>query len=234
MVKKRRVKIDERGIEILELVHRFRMIVPEALVHQGFVDPGSKNGAKNLLRRLRTAGYLKSVPLYGTKSYYHLTRSAAELIGQPESAARSLPEQTKLDSFAMLCFCGMREPYQHKLTLEEFKNNFPQFFRNGERPNYYVDSSSEKKRLGFIRVDRGGFGRWDRLLNRCRGDISTRCNLPEFRELIDSGGFVFTLLTALPQKRERLEAAISEDPFPCQVQVVDVPEILELVAPLPK
>lgn len=230
--KNRRQKIGESDIEVIEHVYRYRLTVPEALACQGFADSPEK--AKNLLRRLRSRGYLNSCPLYGTRNYHHLTKVAANIIGKPESAARPLAEQTKLDSFAMLSFCAMREPFQHKLTLDEFKENFPQLFRNGERPNYYVHTSDGKTKLGYIRVDRGGLGRWDRLLNRCRGDISTRSELPEFRRLIDSGGFVFTLITALPQKRQKLEAALDESPFPCPFNIVAIPDLLELVAPLPK
>lgn len=232
MVKSNRKKLQDGDYDILEHVLRFRMTVSEALLQLSLVD--SKEKAKSTLRRLRTNGFLASAPLYGTRSYYHLTKLAANSLGQPNASAKPLAEQTKLDAFAMLSFCTTTTPVQQKLTLDEFKENFPELFRNGERPNYYIDTQGESTKLGYIRVDRGGYGRWDRLIARCRGDIQVRCDLPAFRELIDSDGFVFTIITALPQKRERIEDALEEESLPCDIRVVAIPEMLELVAPMPR
>lgn len=228
-----RVRLEERDIEILEHVFRYRMTVIEALENLGFFADDTPHAAKNVLRRLKSGGFLNSAPLYGNRRYYYLTSVAAHAIGYSEAVARPLPEQTKTDAFGMLAFCCLRDTHQEKLTLDEFRSSFPKLFRNGERPNYYLDTEGETKRLGFVRIDRGGMGRWDRLIARCRDDVAKRCDLPDFRRLIDGGAFVFTLLTALPQKAERLADAFSEDGFPCEIQVFSLPELLELVAPVP-
>lgn len=236
MVKARhrqRIRLEERDLAILEHVFRYRMTVVDALVKLDFFDEKTPHAAKNVLRRLRHGGYLNSAPLFGTRRYYYPTPAAAHAIGQTEAIARPLPEQTKIDAFGMLIYCCCRLPQQEKLTLGEFQDGFSDLFRQGERPNYYIDTADETKRLGFIRVDRGGFGRWDRLINRCRDDIAKRCDLPAFRALINRGGFVFTLLTSLPQKAERIEEAVGDQGFPCKFRVVSIPEMLELVAPSP-
>lgn len=236
MVKARyrqRIRLEERDLAILEHVFRYRMTVVDALVKLDFFDEKSPYAAKNVLRRLRNGGYLNSAPLFGTRRYYYLTPAAVHVIGQSEAIARPLPEQTKIDAFGILVYCCCRLPQQEKLTLAEFQNGFSNLFRRGERPNYYIDSTEEIRRLGFIRVDRGGFGRWDRLINRCRDDVAKRCDLPAFRALIDQGGFVFTLLTSLPQKAERIVEAVCDQGFPCEFRVEAIPEMLELVAPAP-
>lgn len=236
MVKRRRrqrIRLEERDLAILEHVFRYRMTVVDVLVKLEFFDGNTPHAAKNVLRRLRHGGFLNSAPLHGTRRYYYLTPAAAHVLGVSEAVARALPEQTKVDAFGMLLYCCGREPQQEKLTLDEFQTGFAGLFRQGERPNYYIDSTGERKRLGFLRVDRGGFGRWDRLIHRCRDDIAKRCDLPEFRELIHRGGFVFTLVTSLPQKSDRIEEAVREQGFPCDFRVVPIPELLELVAPVP-
>ncbi len=232
-MKHQRIRLEERDLAILTHVFRYRMTVVDALTRLSFFNDQTPHAAKNVLRRLRHGGYLNSAPLFGTRRYYYLTPAAAHAIGETESVARVLPEQTKIDAFGMLTYCCCREPQQDKLTLAEFQHSFSDLFRKGERPNYYVDTTDARKRLGFIRVDRGGYGRWDRLIHRCRDDIAKRCDLPAFRSLINQGGFVFTLLTSLPQKAARIEETIREEGFPCEFRVVAIPEMLELVAPAP-
>ncbi len=234
MVKKRKtIRLEERDFDILRHVGRYKLTVVEALERMPFFDQGSPHAAKEALRRLRNGGYLKSETLYRTRRYYHLTRAAANVLDEHPSLANPLTEEPKVRAFAMLSYCCLCEPTQEKLTLAEFRSHFPTLYRDGERPSYYVDTHAARKRLGYLRVDHGGFGRWDRVIGKLRDDIAKRCDLPDFRELIVNRGFVITILTALDRKAERIREAIEEADLPCDVQVFVVPGLLELIAPAP-
>jgi len=232
MVKKKKITLEERDFEILKHVSRYRMTVLEALEQMPFFSGDKPHAAKEAVRRLRSGGYLKSASLYRNRRYYHLTRAAANVLDEPPTASRPLTEEPKARAYAMLAFCV--EHGLEKLTLSEFRSYFSKLYREGERPNYYVDSRSDINRLGFMRVDHGGFGRWDRLIGKLKGDIQKRCDLPDFRELISDGRFIITVLTALERKQDRIYDALLESPLPCVIEVHVVPGLLELIAPAPE
>jgi hypothetical protein len=99
--------------------------------------------------------------------------------------------------------------------------------------NYYVDTSHSQPRLGFVRVDAGGRGRWDRVLAKCRSDLEAHCTVSGFRKFIDRQAFEITLITALPQKARRLAESMSSlrDARVSMIKVVAMPELLNLIAP---
>ena len=66
--------------------------------------------------------------------------------------------------------------------------------------NYYVDTSGPQPRLGFIRVDAGGRGRWDRVLAKCRDDLQVHQRMLASAQFIDRQAFEITLITTLPKK----------------------------------
>lgn len=232
--KKKQIRLEERDFDILRHVARYRLSVLEALERMPFFSDCTPHAAKEAVRRLRNAGYLASAPLYRNRRYYHLTRTAANLLDEHPSVAQPLNDEPKTRAFAILSFCCLSEPRHERLTIDEFRANFPTLYREGERPNYYIDTVGDSKRLGYLRVDHGGFGRWDRLIGKLRGDIQKRSDLPDFRQLISARQFVITVLTALEPKRRRIEEALSEADFACDVQVQVVPGLLNLVAPLPE
>lgn len=226
--------LEQRDLELLEHVRRYRITVPEAVsTLPSFVATG-KHAAKNVLRRLSGSGrYLKSAPLYRTRRYYHLTPKGARLLGEHESLGKPLTPDPLIRAYAILAFCKLQGRSHERLTPAEFEGHFPELVRRGQRTEYYIDSDESGHRLSYIRVDYGGQGRWDRLIARLRKDISKRCEAEAFRKLILSGEFSLTVLTALPQKAERLRQAVAglEDPLPVPVRVELVPELLEMIAP---
>ena len=79
MVTKKRIRLEERDLDILKHVSRYRMTVLEVLQRMPFFSDDSPHAAKEAVRRLRSGGYLKSATLYRTRRYYHLTRTAANV-----------------------------------------------------------------------------------------------------------------------------------------------------------
>lgn len=100
--------------------------------------------------------------------------------------------------------------------------------------NYYVDTSSGPPRLGLLRVDPGGCGRWDRVVAKCCEDLRDHERHPGFARLIRGGQFEVTLVTALPQKAERIALAFDAGRVGAPLRLCAVPELLYLIAPPPE
>lgn len=243
----RKTVLQERDLDILQHVCRYKMTVARALQRQPFFAEAGPHALGNVIRRLREGGWLQSAWLYdGITSpaenstlaprycYYHLTPAAAALLGEHPSIAQPLKDEPKIRAYAILAFCCFGDVQREKLTPQEYRDMFPELQRPGERTNYYIDTEGPRKRLGYIRVDYGGRGRWDRLISSCRDDVRKRCDKRAFREIILQGGFVITIITALEQKANRLQAALQEQQFPVDVRIHVVPELLELIAPGPR
>jgi hypothetical protein len=190
---------------------------------------------ENVVRRLCEAGYLRSSPLFDNECYFHLTRRATDLLGLHPDLAKPLTEDQKIRAFAILSYCCLHpDGRRDRLTPEEFKRLFPGLYKSGQRVQYYVVNLNDVPRLGYLKVDRGGNGRWDRAIERCRGDMLKRGALPAFGTLIEERGFEMTLLTSLEQKAEQIRAAVAEldRPFLAPLYVYVVPNLIKLVAPI--
>lgn len=243
----KKVQLQDRDFVILRHICRYKMTVLQALERLPVFVGSSRDAVKNVIRRLRQGGWIRSAWLYDSYpvgdspqqtplrySYYYLSESAANLLGEHPGIARPLKDEPKIRAYAALAFCCLDEPRREKLTAEEFKEVFPELYRLGERISYYIDTEGPQKRLGYIRVDYGGRGRWDRLIAKCRSDIRKRCDNRAFRELVLRGGFVITVITALEQKAARLRDALEDAQLPAEVKVHVVPELLEMIAPGPR
>lgn len=234
-------------MDVLQHVRRYKMTVLRALERQPFFAGCGPYAAENVVRRLREGGWLKSEWLYDSYAacarrgqqpnsyrYYHLTLAAANLLGEHPQIAQPLKDEPKCRAYAVLAFCCFDEPQREKLTPQEYREIFPELDRPGERINYYIDVDNTRKRLGYIRVDYGGYGRWDRLIAYCREDIRKRCDNRAFRQLVLEGSFVITVITALERKAARLRAALDDAQLPAEIKVHVVPDLLEMIAPRPR
>lgn len=225
---------------VLEHIERYRMTVIPALQSlRGLKHFGRKRLASTL-RDLRRAGYLGQGILYHHQRYFFLTRPKHEPqeAGRANSAIRRtgpLSKTAKIRNYALLAFCCLNGTYRRRLTQAELKAHFPHVYRPGLPLNYYVDTSSNPPQLGFVRVDTGGHGRWDRIAARCAADLDTHTQHPGFQEFIERNAFEITLLTALPQKAERLREFITtvHPETAGLVRIVVFPELLNLIAPPP-
>ena len=101
--------------------------------------------------------------------------------------------------------------------------------------NGYYFQAEPQPVLGFLRIDLAGSGRWDRVLAKCCEDARYHAQASSFQQVIDAGQFEITLVTALPQKAERLcQALRSLDSLPAiPIRVTSIPELVNLIAPPP-
>ena len=208
-------KIDSAlWLSVREHVARYRMTVLAAVQQMPeFKSFGRKRTAAFLhqLCRSRTLGH---APLYRNRGYFFLAArgsgSNADELQRGSTGDRygPLSESAKIKNYAMLAFCCLGTRRRQRLSPADFNRCFPDLSRPGLPMNYYVDTSQSKPRLGFVRVDAGGRGRWDRVLAKCQNDAEAHYADSGFRQFIDCQAFEITLITALPQKARRLAESI--------------------------
>jgi len=248
-------ELDPTTYDVLDHVARYRIGVAEALIATPPFADVSPARMKRMLRALceapspsptpATAGpLLASAPLFGSRRYVYLTRAGRAAIGEAETEveagqgrrrrAGAFSEIAKVRAYGVLAFCCLSGRPRQRLTVEEFRRTFPEHHRPGLPMGYYADHQA--RRLGFVRVDAGGRGRWDRIAEKVREDVRRHRELPAFRASIAAGAFELALVTATRRKAERLWPIFDEEGrasgVPIHVHVV--PELLELIAPPPR
>lgn len=229
--------LDPLDFDVLDHIARYKLGVPESVARLPSFEGLTPGRAKSTLKRLRGEGYLKEAALYGDRKYDYLTPEGAAAIDLPlagreaERLGKPLTEEPKVRAYAVLAFCCLSDRPRQRLTHDEFNQLFPEHDRLGLPLSYYADH--EATRLGFVRVDNGGHGRWDRVVERVRSDVERHREALAFRDAIRRGNLEVTLVTATEQKAGRLRTAFAEGEaftaVPVRVHVV--PDLIELIAP---
>jgi len=220
---------------VLDQVARYRMTVAAAVSRLPMFSGFSPREIRNLLKECRQRSLLASAPLCQAKTYWHLTVEGAQRCGLPEERMGPLSEAAKIRAFAMLFFCCLTEKPRHRLTNPDLERHFPELYRPGLPQGYFFDPEGEG-RLGLLRVDAGNRGRWDRVVESLREDMTTHIHQPGFRKLIHASRFEITLLTVFPQKARRIYEALTahRDAHRVPVQVISLPELLPLITSTPR
>lgn len=212
--------------QLLEHIARYRMTTLPVLSQLPAFRHRPESSVKRLLRGLVHEGRLRRASLFHNRDYYCAYRASNSLTGL-------LSESEKLRAYAMLLYCCQKGSQRERLTRTELQTHFAMLDEPGLPLNYYVDSSSETTRLGLLRVDLGGRGRWDRILGKARDDVLKHLGRAGVRELIQQRQFEVTILTALPQKASRICDTIASEPHPLDacIRVSCASELLYLIAP---
>jgi len=226
---------------VLAHVARYRMTVLPAVQQIPELHGLGKRRTAKLLGRLCHGGQLGHAPLYHNRRYFYpgpRFQCAVPDDGQARIGHRPegpLSEPSKIRNYAILAHCCLGSALRERLTRADFRRHFPDFYRPGLPMNYYVDTSGPQPRMGVVRVDTGGVGRWDRVLAKCRHDLEAHFMHAAFRQLLQHGLFEMVVVTAMPQKARRLAESIQSwrDPrAPC-IRVSAMPELVNLIAPPP-
>lgn len=220
---------------VVEHVARYRLTIPEALARLPLLSSLGPSSIKNLLKEGKRRSLLDSALLYQAKTYSHLTAEGALRCGLPEERMGPLSEPAKIRAYAILLFCCLSDKPRHRLTAAEIEGHFPGLHRPGLPAGYFFDPEGEG-RLGLLRIDVGNRGRWDRVVESLREDITTHVHQPGFRQLIRANRFEITLLTVFPQKAKRIYEALAShrDAHRVPVQIVSLPELLPLITSTPR
>lgn len=224
---------DERSIgAILEHIARYRLTNFAALCRLPILKTTSPRSVRSLLHKAKRETLIQSAPLHHATRYWYLTAEGATRAGLTEIRCGPLSEAAKLRAYATLRYCCLAERSRHRLTAEELKRSFPALYRPGLPSNYYFDAAGSG-RIGLLRIDGGGRGRWDRALQSLRQDVSRHALHDGFRQLVAVGRFQITLVTTLPQKAARLRSALQTfaDAQRVPIEIVSMPDLLPLITP---
>ena len=223
--------------ELVDQITRYKMTTLQAATTLPSARRLGRRRIVGLLNWLCRQNRIAAAPLFYQRRYFHLPIAPGDLESDSNVRKRgALSEEAKIRNYAMLTFCCLGKAKRHRLTATELAQYLPEFQRLGMPLNYYLDNSTNSPRLGFIRVDTGGRGRWDRILEKLRADVRLHASRAEFRNLVQQDAFEVTLITARPQKARRLAETLNSKPEAqmVRVHIAVVPELLPLIAPLPK
>ena len=230
----RRLTLPE--FSVLTFAEHYGLVVIEAAVRLPALKRKSHSDVQRLIDRLVIQRLLTETSLYPGRRCYCITSTAIEAIGTPATGRRlvdrPLSEESKIRRFAMLTFCCLGATPRIRLSPAILQDTFPTFDVTSLTAGHYLQVTTEKI-IGFLRVDMGGEGRWDRVLAKCAEDARGIATNPTWRERVASQCFEITIATALPQKAERLRLALIESPPPLPTRIAVIPELLNLIAPLP-
>ncbi len=217
---------------LLEHVARYRLTVFAALQQLPVFSGCRPREIKNLLRYCRTQELIGVAPLDQHRRYWYLDSLGAEYCELPPDRTGPLSEPAKIRAVAMLRFCCVSDHSRHLFVADELAESFPMLAAVGLCRGYYFEPGPAG-RIGFVRVDAGRRGRWDRVLQTIRQDIETHLLRRGFRQIVQAARFEITVVTILPQKAKRIQDSLptipGTDSIP--VHVMAMPELLPLVEP---
>lgn len=215
---------------VVEQIARYRLSVFESIERlPAFADYGPRE-VRQVVRECEQRQFIGSALLHAKLRYWHLLAAGAELCRCGEERIGPLSEPAKVRAFAMLRFCCLTNTPRHRLAPDELRQHFPDLSRSGLPSTYYFDSSGVG-RLGFVRIDAGHRGRWDRILQSVQTDMREHLAQAGFRRLVHAGRFEITVLTVFRQKALRIHDALTNQArgLCVPVNVVALPELLPLV-----
>jgi len=232
---------NQRGLtlpefSVLTFAEHYGLVVIEAAVRLPALKRKSHADVQRVIDRLVHRRLMTETSLYPGRRCYYLTAKAIEAT---EASAigrrmddRPLSEESKIRRFAMLSFCCLGTTPRMRLSPAILQDTFPTLDVTSLTAGHYLQATTERV-IGFLRVDMGGEGRWDRVLAKCADDARKISDNPTWRERAAAGGFEITVATALPQKAERLCRALLESPPQLPIRIAVIPELLNLIAPTP-
>lgn len=228
-------KFDALTTPVLEHIARYRLTVPAALARLPGLKPITSRQTRHVLRQLQRLSFLASAPLHHGQTYWHLTAEGARRCGLKEDRTGPLSEPAKIRAYAILYDCCLSNRPRYRLTRAELERHFPSLFEPG-LPSSYVFDPEGKGRLALVRVDAGHQGRWDRVLESLREDVSRHWAHVGFRTVVRADRFEIVLLTALPQKVERLTQALQthRDTRRIPIRITAIPALLPLISSIPR
>ena len=205
--------------DALELVARYRLTTPGILADASDLDLAE---AQTLLDRLTESELLVAGDLApGVGPCYQLTHRATQKLDLDPAFAKPLHRDARIEWYAIASFCTAGGQPRRLYTKEEFVERHGSLWYPGQPVRYYLEPGADGcTRLAYLKVDIGGRGRWDRLIDSCARFLRQRIDLQQasprhrnqigaFAELVRRGRFQITVLVALDDKRRSIERELA-------------------------
>jgi len=222
---------------IIKNVSRYGVMTATALCVWGAKGVKDSQQAGDRLSALARRGDLVRHKVSSVEECYSLAPAAAQkakaLGFNSPSCLHSIESLTH--AYALMSVCLLQNEKRKLLTNAELTQNFPELGSHGGPSRYYLAREAEQTRLGFVRIDQGGRGRWDRIARKANDDmrkhLSLRCLLP----MIDQRQFEICIVTALPGKAQRIEEVLraNQELLNVPYRVISIPDLINFIRPRP-
>lgn len=224
-------------LAIIRHIHRYGLTTPEAACAAGIRGMSSGEVAEQRLKALVRRGDLIRKPLAVGMKQFVLSQQGLAKLGHTTDSGRDKPDsmRTTITRYAFLAFCCLQGTPRLKLNHEDLQQRFPDLYRPASADHYYLTHEYATPCLGFLRIDCGNVGRWDRIVAKVSDDLRNHLSLPIVRTLLDSQSFELTIITPLPQKACQVQAEMDkrQAALPVPVRCVAMPELINLIRPSP-
>lgn len=236
---------------VLTHIARYRLTTPRILTASGALGKNTLGEADATLEALSKRGLLRKAQLAPEAPHlghcYSLTARAAKRLGHDPEFASPLKRDSRIDAYAIATFCCCTGVFRELFTRQEFIERFSALWYPGQPLRYCLEPAKPRgSRLAFLKVDKDGPGRWDRLIDSCMRFVRQRTNprfaanehrskVDAFAELLKRGQFQITVLTAVKEKVRAIELELARrhaagEPTPL-IKAHVVPGLLQLMHP---
>jgi len=223
-------------MNIMDYARRSSLVLAELVAKQPFASALRIKDVRVLLQTMaHQERLLRQAPFDARRYYYYLSPRGAKLLGDQSARTSPLPERDKLRAYAIAAFCSAGAEPRLRLHRQELLR-----FRSEDEaelsPRYYVSQRPNDSRLGHLRPDLGGNGRWDRVVHQCRRDMRWHMEHALFSTWLAAGRFEFAVITATEPKAARIRRALAEIRIKHSItmHVFVLSELLPLLFPLPE
>ena len=207
-------------VAVLSFVRRFRLtiraLIPLAIEHPvGEVEQAIASLIRKGLIRRHSPGDGVELLLYC----------------QGSKRRRAPSNRNQITSLATIHFCHFLNAQRELLTPEEFKSHFPELHKPQHDRRYFLDRECSPVRLGFLRIDHGGDGRWNRIIDKARRDFDKHRRDPAFADLISNQWFEVHIVTGTKRKAIRIEQTVRQTRRRSDeaIRVTAIPELLPFI-----
>lgn len=225
---------EDAVMDVMRQVERYRITTFDAAQQLACFEGQGPRSVKAVLKECVHRGWLGNAWLDASRRYWFLRPHGAEVLKLTDRRTGPLSEgKAKIGAATMLFFCLLGDRDRQVLTPAEAHSYLG--CDHGTPSTYYFDETGNGC-LGLARIDVGRLGRWDRIVRSVRDDVGRHLDMVGVKRLLAKRQFELTIITAIPQKAERLSKSINEYPElkRIPVKVVACPGLLPLLATAPK
>jgi hypothetical protein len=222
---------------IVAHVARYGVTTAAALFALGLKGVKDHEQACERLSALVRKGDLVRHQVAADEACFSLSTAAVartkELGVQAPVEVRSADSLTR--AYALLAACCLQQEKRKLLTNTELTAHFPDLRSDSQLTRYYLSREAEQIRLGFVRIDRGGRGRWDRIVRKACDDMRKHLSVLSLRPMIGKQQFEICIVTALPCKAKKIDALLREQQKLLNVpyRVISIPRLINFIRPPP-
>ena len=224
---------EDAVMDVMRQVERYRITTFDAAQQLACFEGQGPRSVKAVLKECVRRGWMGNAWLDASRRYWFLLPRGVEVLKLTDRRTGPLSESAKIKAATMLFFCLLGDRDRQVLTPAEVRSQLG--CDRGIPSTYYFDAS-DSNCLGLAQIDVGRMGRWDRIIQTVRKEVGRQLGMEGVNRLLAKSQFEITVITALPQKAQRLTNSMIEYPDlkRIPVKVVACPGLLPLLATAPK